>query len=152
MDIKKLASQLLLAQSILSASGLTLQKNQMPNVGIRIGYYGAAIIFFFVMGVAMISAGLYFYLSSFMPLYQVLMIMGAGAGGIALLIIAIRLLTFCFIRRKVNKTVSSTIDNVQDIFEEIAEQIEKPIAENPKMAISLAVLAGFILSQKILDR
>jgi hypothetical protein len=149
MDYKSLASNFAIAQTFLAGAGFLAPREQHGFLD-KMGYYMIAIIVISTIGIGFLLAGLYMYLITIMLPYQVCMIMGAVLLGLGLAILASRIFVVYMIQRRLKKSVKNIYEDVKDILCDISEQIEKPIAENPKLGLIIALLAGFILSKKLL--
>lgn len=149
MDYKSLASNFALAQTFLAGAGLLAPREQHSFLD-KIGYYMIAIIVISTIGICFLLAGLYMYLITIMPPYQVCLIMGAVILGLGLTILVSRIFVAYMIQRRLKKSIKNIYDDIKDVLCDLSEQIEKPITENPKLGLVIALLAGFILSKKLL--
>ncbi len=150
MDYKSLASNFAMAQTFLAGAGLLAPRAQSQSFLDKMGYYAIAIVVISVIGIGFLLVGLYLYLVTILQPYQVCMIMGAVILGLGLAILASRIFVVYMIQRKIKKSAKALYEDMKDIVSDISEQIEKPIIDNPKLGLILALLAGFILSQKLL--
>jgi len=156
MDVKDIASTLILAQNLLKNVGFAPSGGMnSPRISIKLGYYGIAAIILAVLSAILCLSGLYLYLSTIMPNYQVLLIMGSVIGGVALVIFGVRFWIFYCLQRKLKNSAKELGQDLKDIIGSIAngisDGIEKPITDNPKSSIVIALLAGFILGKKLFD-
>jgi len=149
MDYKSLASNFALVQTFLAGAGLLAPREQHSFLD-KIGYYMIAIIVISTIGIGFLLAGLYMYLITIMLPYQVCVIMGAVILGLGLAILASRIFVVYMIQRRLKKSIKNVYDDIKDVLCDMSEHIEKPIAENPKLGLIIALLAGFILSNKLL--
>lgn len=149
MDYKSLASNFALAQTFLAGAGLLAPREQHSFLD-KIGYYMIAIIVISAIGICFLLAGLYMYLITIMLPYQVCLIMGAVILGLGLTILVSRIFVVYMIQRRLKKSIKNIYDDIKDVLCDMSEQIEKPITENPKLGLVIALLAGFILSKKLL--
>lgn len=148
MDYKSLASNFALVQTFLAGAGLLAPREQHSFLD-KMGYYMIAIIVISTIGIGFLLAGLYMYLITIMPPYQVCIIMGAVILGLGLAILASRIFVVYMIQRRLKKSIKNVYDDIKDVLGDMSEHIEKPIAENPKLGLIIALLAGFILSKKL---
>ena len=152
MDYKNLASNFAMAQTFLAGAGLLAPRTQSSHSFIdKVGYYLIAIILISSIGIAFLLAGLYLYLTTIMQPYEVCMIMGAVILGLGLAILASRIFVIYMIQRKVKKSVKLMYEDIKDVLADISEQVEKPIAQNPKLSLVIALLAGYLISKKLLN-
>lgn len=151
MDYKSLAANAAIIQSVLAASGIVMPRPQARDVSPNVGYYGAAIILSMATGIGFLLAGLYMYLVTILPTYQVCLIMGAITFSVGLAILAARAYAFYVLQRKIRKSAKTLYRDIKDILEDVLDSVEAPISENPRLAIILTLLAGFILGKKFLD-
>src|SRR3990167_4322167 len=146
MDYKSLASNFALPQTFLAGAGLLAPREPHSFLD-KIGYYMIAIIVISAIGICFLLAGLYMYLITIMLPYQVCLIMGAVILGLGLTILVSRIFVVYMIQRRLKKSIKNIYDDIKDVLCDMSEQIEKPITENPKLGLVIALLAGFILSK-----
>lgn len=138
-----------MAQTFLAGAGLLAPRTQSHSFLDKMGYYVIAIIVISVIGIAFLLAGLYLYLVTIMQPFQVCLIMGAVILGLALAILASRIFVVWMLQRKLRNSLKAVYADIKDILEDVSDQVEKPITENPKLALVIALLAGFLLSKKM---
>lgn len=151
MDYKGLASDFAMVQTLLSAVGVLAPRERSgQGVFTGIGYYVVAAILVGTIGICFLLAGLYMYLATIMQPFEVCLIMGAVISGLGLAILASRAFVFYMFQRKLRKTIKGFYKDIKDVLEDVSAQAEKPIIENPKLGLVIALLAGFLLAKKLL--
>lgn len=150
MDYKSLSSNFMMAQTFLAGAGLLAPRVESAGPLANMKAYIIAIIAIGALGIAFLLAGLYLYLDSFMQPYQVCLIMGGVISATAMAILASRIFVLYMFQRKIKKSIKALYQDIKDILAEIIEEAEKPISDNPKITVVIALLAGFILSKRFL--
>lgn len=151
MDSKSPIANFAMLQTFLAAAGLLAPRTQSPGFIDKLRYQVIAVIVISTIGICFLLTGLYMYLATIMPPYQVCLIMGAVILALGLAILASRIFAIYMIKRKINKTVKELYNDTKDILATVTDELKKPIQENPKLAMSIAAIVGFILVRKFLD-
>ena len=152
MDSKSPAANFAMLQAFLTAAGLLAPRTKSVGFLEKLGYYVIAIIIISSIGIAFLLAGLYMYLITIMQPFEVCMIMGAVILGPALAILASRIFVIFMFKRKIKNTITELYTDAKDVIGDIAEDLKKPIQENPKFAVAVAAILGFIIVRKFLDK
>lgn len=151
MDPKSPAANFAILQTFLAGAGLLAPKTQSVSFFDKFKYYVIAIIFISTIGIGFLLTGLYLYLSTILQPFQVCIIMGAVLLGLAFIILLSRMYVIFMIKRKIKNAIKDLYEDAKDALEHVADELKKPIADNPKIAMTVAVIAGFVLIQKLLS-
>jgi hypothetical protein len=76
--------------------------------------------------------------------------MGGFSLGFALIIGAIAFMIHLYKREKVKAYYHVVRDNIENAMHMVGDELEEPIRENPKTAMLMAGLAGYIAAEKLL--
>jgi hypothetical protein len=139
-----------MAQTLLAGAGLIAARSESKGPLTNLKAYMIAIIVISTIGILFLLAGLYLYLVTIMQPYEVCLIMGGVILALGLSILASRIFVLYMIQRKIKHSMKAIYEDVKDILEDVVTQASKPVQENPKLAVALAAIAGFILVQKFL--
>lgn len=151
MDFKSLVSNYGLLQSFLAGAGIFAPDKQTSNFFGTLKWHVIVMIVLGAIGIIFLLTGLCLYLTSFMPLYQVCMIMGGVILALGVAVLLSRIFVFCMIKRKIKKSFNELYEDAKGILNEIMKDLKQPIEDHPKEAMIIAAIAGFIFIQKILN-
>lgn len=152
MDTKSAAANFAMLQTFLTAAGLLAPRTQSVGFFEKLGYYVIAIITISTIGIGFLLAGLYMYLITIMQPFEVCLIMGGVILALALGILASRIFVIYMFKRKLKNAISDLYNDAKDAIGDIAEDLKKPIQENPKFAVAMAAIVGFIIARKFFDK
>jgi hypothetical protein len=153
IDYKSLAANIALAQNILSA--LCLFNGRSIVTGRRCGRIGctaALIILLMIMGGGFLVAGLYLYLSTMYPLYTVCLILSGLSFSCVVAFVGMRAAFLYCVQRRIKRVSANIYKDIKDILSDVEKHIEEPLEQNPLLFAGIALVAGFFLGKKLLDR